>query len=486
MRRLLSPALVALVAAVVFAHTLSFEFVYDDVWAIVHNSRVHSLAHWRDILTSPYWKNELYRPVTSMTFAADWTAWGGSPAGFHLANVLLHVLASLLVYALAAALLPRAGALAAALLFAVHPVHVEAVANVVGRAEVLATVFTLLAVLLYRRHGDLASGGAPNPWPAVGTLASVLLALASKESAFATPGLLLVMDWYHARTTGEPFFDRFRRQRTLWVAVVLLAVLWLGLRARILGELAGDHPAPGLEGTHVGDRLLIMLPVVAEYVRLLLVPLRLSADYSPDFLPISRSFTPRTLLGLALLTGCVGLALGARKRAPVVTAGLAWTGMSLFIVSNVAVPTGILLAERTQYLASVGVCLALGWAWFEIGRRRPLIAAALLVVLVGVGAVRSWTRAWAWRDGDTFFSQLVLDAPGSYRSDWVAGMRAYIAGDSDTGERLMKRGLRTYGGNPVMLIDFAKVMEKQGRWREAGNYRWAAFLADSSLGTEAA
>ena len=124
MRRLLPPALVALVAAAVFAHTLSFHLVYDDVWAVANNARVHSLAHWREILTSPYWKNELYRPLTSLTFAADWTLWNGSPAGFHLANVLAHVLASLLVYALAASLLGWAGATVAGLLFAVHPVHV--------------------------------------------------------------------------------------------------------------------------------------------------------------------------------------------------------------------------------------------------------------------------------------------------------------------------------------------------------------------------
>ena len=80
----------------------------------------------------------------------------------------------------------------------------------------------------------------------------------------------------------------------------------------------------------------------------------------------------------------------------------------------------------------------------------------------------------------------MLDAPGSYRSDWVAGMRAFAAGDPATGERLMKRGLRIYPENPLMWMDLAKVMEQRGRWREAGNYHWAAFLADSALASEAA
>jgi protein O-mannosyl-transferase len=485
-RRLLPPALIALVAAAVYAQTLSFDFVYDDVWAIANNPQVHSLANWREILTSPYWKNELYRPLTSLTFAADWTLWGGSPAGYHLTNVLCHVLASLLVYALAAALLGWTAALAAALIFAVHPVHVEAVASVVGRAEILATVLVLAAALLYRRHGDLTSRGDPAAAEGLGTLVTAGLALASKESAFATPGLLLVMDWLCARTAGEPLAARFRRQRALWVAVLVLSLSWLWLRTHLLGGLAGDRPAAGLADTALWERLVIMLPVVTEYVRLLLVPFRLSADYSPDFLPVSRSFTARTLLGMVLLTGCLVLALASRRRAPGVTAGIAWTGVSLFVVSNVLVPTGILLSERTQYLASVGVCLALGWAASEALRHRPVAGTAVLTVLVGLAAARSWPRAGVWRDNDTFFSQLVLDAPGSYRSDWVAGMRAYAAGDPVTGERLMKRGLRIYPGNPLMWMDFAKVMERRGRWREAGDYHWAAFLADSALASEAA
>jgi hypothetical protein len=485
-KRLWPAATVALVAAAVFAPTVGFVFVYDDIWVVLNNSLLHSLARWREILATPWQPHGLYRPFTSLTFAANWALGAGAPGGFHLVNLLLHALASVLVFLLAARWLPRMGALAAALLFAVHPVHVEAVANVVGRAELLATVFTLGAGLLYLRHGDLVrTTGRWQPATALGTLAMVLLALASKESAFAAPALLLLLDWLREREAGRAFRLRHDPQWALWLGVVALTAAWLVLRARILGNLAGDQPAPGLAGTSVPERVIIMLPVVTEYLRLLLVPVRLSADYSPDFLPVTRAFTARAALGLLLLAACVVVAVLARRRAPLLTAGIAWVGASLLIVANLIVPTGILLAERTLYLPSVGVCLALGWLWSEAWQRRPVVAAAALGVVLIAGSARTVTRAGAWKDNTVFFHQLVRDAPGSYRAAWVGGALAYLAGDSAAGDRRMLEGLRIYDGNGAMWRDFANAMEKRRRWRQAADYHWAAFLADPTLTLEA-
>jgi hypothetical protein len=169
-----------------------------------------------------------------------------------------------------------------------------------------------------------------------------------------------------------------------------------------------------------------------------------------------------------------------------VTAGLAWTGASIFVVSNLVVPTGVVLAERTLYLASAGVCLAVGWAWGWGFARRPRMAVALLALVLAVAAGRTWSRSAVWRDDATFFPRLIADAPGSYRADWVAGMLSYMAGDSVSGERLMWKGFRRYQGNAAMWSDFAVVMEKQRRWGEAATYFWASFLADSTRGSDAA
>jgi len=132
-RTWLSALLVFGTAAAVFAQTAAYDFTFDDIGIIKNRELFHSLAHWREILVSAWWTNTLYRPLTALTLAANWSASGGAPWLFHATNALMHAAASVLVFLLGRRLLKR-GALAAGLLFAVHPVHVEAVANVVGRA----------------------------------------------------------------------------------------------------------------------------------------------------------------------------------------------------------------------------------------------------------------------------------------------------------------------------------------------------------------
>jgi protein O-mannosyl-transferase len=193
----------------------------------------------------------------------------------------------------------------------------------------------------------------------------------------------------------------------------------------------------------------------------------------------------RAALGFLLLTGCITVAVLARNRAPLLTAGLAWTGASLLIVANLIVPTGILLAERTMYLPSVGICLVLGWLWSEAYRRQPVLAGAALGLVLLAFSARSVSRVGVWKDNTAFFHHLVQDAPGSYRAAWVGAMLSYIAGDSTAGERQMLQGLRIYSGNGAMWRDFANVMERQRRWRQAADYHWAAFVADPTLAPEA-
>lgn len=477
--------LVFLVGLALYLPALRYGFTYDDVPIIVQQPLIHSLGNWREILTTPWWANGMYRPLARLTLALDWSLAGGAPWLFHLTNAILHAAAGVLVFLLAAGMLPLTAAVAAGLLFAVHPVHVEAVANVVGRAEVLATLFTLLAALAYRRDGELAAAGETSSrarrLASFGTLTAVLFALASKESAFAAPGILFLVDWMDALRRGERLRDALGRHWALWAGTVALAGAWLWLRSLIVRDLTGSYAAPGLDGLDLFGRGLVMLPVVLEYLRLLFLPARLSADYSPDFIPIAHSLTPAVLLGAAALAGCAGAALAFRRRAPAVTFALGWMGATLLVVSNLVVPTGVLLAERTLYLASVGACLLLAFLWSRMALRAVPVAAGLLALVLAAGAARSVSRAEVWTSNETLFPQLVRDAPGSFRGDWIAAMLAYESGDRKGGERLLRRGLATYAGVGNMWNDYANQLQRDGRWREAADNFWTAFRVDSGL-----
>jgi len=493
MKRLLEPrwAVVTCIALAIaaYAGSLGHGFAYDDVPLIEVNRRVHSLANWATILRSSWWSDSLYRPFSALTLAADWTVGGGDPRWFHVVNVLLHAGATALVYVLARTLVPPFAALAAGALFAVHPVHVEAVANIVGRAEVLAALFALAAVLLYRADGALAERNDMTwrRWvTSFGVLGCLLLALASKETAFVTPGLLWLVDWLDAQRAGRSWGAALRRHWVLWAGAVALTGEWLWIWSTVTGTLSAGIDAPGFEGAGLARRAVVMAPVVLEYVRLLVFPARLSADYSPDFLPVAERLTGRGAAGCAIIVAAVVAALAARRKALPVSFALAWMAGTLFVVSNIISPSEILLAERTLYLPSVGAVLLVGYGLDRFAGRWRAAGGVAAGILVGLGALRTVTRVPVWRDNATILPQLVRDAPGSFRSYWVAGALNYMTGDSARGEALLRRALAVHPLARGVWTDLATQLEHQGRWRAAAAAYSAAFRIDSTRTGQAA
>src|SRR5262249_42691264 len=180
--------ILAVIAAAVSANSLRNGFTLDDRTLLEEDPRITSLARVPEILAGGYRYgplNSLYRPVTVLSFALNRAVTGPAPWGFHLVNVLLHAAATILVFRVGSTLLGRPHvAFVAALLFALHPIHTEAVANVVGRAEILVAIGVLgaLALLLDERPMTFGRGAA--------AAALFVLALLSKEN-----GVALVPIW---------------------------------------------------------------------------------------------------------------------------------------------------------------------------------------------------------------------------------------------------------------------------------------------------
>ncbi|HZE75553.1 MAG TPA: hypothetical protein VE091_09610, partial [Gemmatimonadales bacterium] len=282
-------------------------------------------------------------------------------------------------------------------------------------------------------------------------------------------------DWYDGRRRGAPFEQSVHRHWVLWLGTVGLAVGWLVLRSRVVGDLTGLEVAPGLEGLGLPGRTMVMLPIVLQYLRLFIFPARLSAEYSPNSIIPTTELTVAGVAGAVVLAAGVAMAWVARRRAPVVTLALGWIAATLFIVANLLVPTGILLAERTLYLASVGVTLLLAWGWTALRPSAPGLANACLVAAVAAGALRTVTRNPIWRDDATYLPAMVRDAPESFASDWAAAELARQRGDSRESERRLRRGLRTYPLGWAMWQDLGKLLYVQGRYLEAGDCFWAAW-----------
>lgn len=462
-----SPLLVAGLAAIVSAAGLGNGFAYDDVHLVLRNDRLHDLARLPALFAESYWPpvplgpdGRLYRPLTAAAFAIQWALGGGSPFAFHLVSAGLYVLVSLLVLALARRVLPLGPATAAAALFAIHPVHTEVVGNVVGQGELLAAGWGLLALIL-------ALDGERSGWSArrtAGVLGALTAALLSKEHAVVVPLLfpvLLLAGGGRAALLRE----------SAGKAVVLMAgvlILYLSLRHAVLGAISGDLMHPAWRGELAATRWLTMLAAVPTLIRLLVWPAHLQADYSPQELQVVHTLSGPALIGLGLLLGLGAIAFAARRH-PAVPAGLAWTALAFLPAANLLLPTGVLLAERTLFLPSVGACLIAGGVAAGLGRRHAAVSAvrlgwgALVIGFILLGVTRSAWRLPAWRDNRVLFSQTVRDAPESYWA-WRNYAGDLVLRDQPDSARLaFERSLALFDRDPNVMDDLAGLERREGR-----------------------
>ncbi|MFI5281040.1 MAG: tetratricopeptide repeat protein [Gemmatimonadales bacterium] len=477
----------ALLAVALAASVTSLRngFVYDDVPAVAQDARVHTLRNPGGLFAMAYWKDDvrdrIYRPITTASFAVDWAAGGGSPVAFHVTNVVLHLVVCVLVFALARRVLgDGAAALVAALWFAVHPVHVEVVANVVGRSELLAAAGYLGAVLAYAAEGEAAVG----PWGPRGALLSLLvlgcavIAYGGKEHALTLPAALILSDAWAGRRQGLLGFRRaVLRHGITWAGVLALAIGYLSARHAVLGTtFGGGSVGAGLENLGAAGRAVVMAPAVLVWARLLAVPFSLSADYSPDHFFPQPTPTLAHAAAIALAVAVLYAAWALRRRVPAVTFGVVWFLVTAAIAANVIFPTGVLLAERVLYLPSVGVALALGALWRELkGRAVWPITAVVLTLL----AARTLTRVPVWRDAERFYAALVHDAPDSYRSHWATGARAFERGHPREGEIEILNAIRIYPGDGALLQELGEHYASAQMWAPADRFLTVAWRVDS-------
>jgi hypothetical protein len=391
---------VALGAVMVYVGALRNGFALDDVPIIALNPLVHGWSGLWRAFWEPYWPaalvGDLYRPLTLATYCLDWHI--GSVAWLHTANLFWHAGVSVAVAALTRRWTGSAeGALLAGLLFAVHPVHVEAVANIVGRAELMAALFTLLSVYA-------ACEGDHLWW----SLLALALGLLSKENAIMAPALI-VLGWIAG--LGRP--DRRRMWAYGWAWLGLVAV-YLLVRWSILHPYGGlSHVAEVFVGASWWEVRLTAIAALSDVARLLVFPLELRVDYSPNERSLVTSpLDPRFALGLLCAVVWAALVtLAWRRRRRVEAFGLAWTGIAFLPVANLLFPTGVLVAERTLYLPSAGLIVTAG-AWLkDLSRPRlALIAAGVLLL----GGARTALRVPVWRNSRTVALSVLEDSPRSY------------------------------------------------------------------------
>jgi tetratricopeptide (TPR) repeat protein len=471
--------LATLAAAVLLSFGLSLGggFVWDDAPLIEENRRVQDPSALGEILTSSFWETgdrhdrfrSFFRPAVSLSYAADFRVWGLRPFGFHLTNVLLHLGCCWLVYGIARGeRLARSAALGAGLVFALHPVHVESVAWISGRTDLLCAAFMLGAFALWR-----GAAGRDGTFPARRVVSWALFALAlfSKEMAATLPALVFLDAWRRAPDGG-------RARRACAAALPYAATLasYLLVRASVVGALGSSaYALPPLAW------LATALFVAARYLTLLLLPVGLDAHH--PYAPFEGLAAAPVLVAAAM----IGLALWALGRAPArspVRFWGSWTLISLLPVMTFGRFGDVVMADRFLYIPSVGLALLAGrgWdAWTRSGlaargaRRAALVAASLVLAILAGSTIR---RSRVWRDDLTLFNDMLARSPHSALVRNNLGLALYEGGDLGRAEEEFRQAVELAPSYALAHNNLAAVLERTGRPDDAlAHYREALRLA---------
>ena len=425
--------LLILAAALPYLSSLTFGFVYDDLGVIVEVPSRHTWLGVAQAWVQSYWGNPetgLYRPVAQFMYALLWNLDGGKPWLFHLYAVVIHIATTLLVWWLLARATNKWAAFFGALLFAIDPVHVEAVANIVNSSEVLVALFGIACIGVVLRASMRNEGGVRIGWlPAMLAAVCYALAIGAKESGAGIPAIafLCLWGWRAADAKRPSLLEVLVGGWRVWVLCTVALIGVVTARYFVLGGLTVSQHwvTHEVRNFTFAPRFWTMTAAWPLVGRLLLWPSRLRMHYGSDIvIPLTEPtvWSVLSLATVALIVACAALLARRGDRRPLVA--IAWVAIAFLPASNLLVPTGQLLAERTLYLPSVGVALLVAWganavyAWAQGlgGARIAQLATGVPLAAVAIGGLTvTCPEVLPWQTNYTLFLHGIEQSPRGSR-----------------------------------------------------------------------
>ena len=433
--------IIAVLSLIIYANSLMNDFTFDDHDMIERNLLVRSLSpsNIKQIFSSSWWwggahqQSHEYRPLTVLSFSVIYQIGNLKPWVFHFVNIVLNAIAAVLLYYLVLRLVRNPLlALATALLFTAHPIHTEAVNNIVGQAEILSAVFFFLAFILF-----LDSVKNPDTTNWLKLTASYICYLAgtlSKEPAITLPAVIFVAHWFlfkHERkninkTQSSDFRTFIAAQWKYYIGFAMVVIIYFVFRITALGGLKSTMLITFLDNVlarplQEGDYLtyyLTALKIVGMYICLLIFPLKLSADYSYDVIALVKTpFAPGVFLTVAALAIVIVYAVRELKHNRWIPLFALLGFFIVFLpVSNFFVLIGVNMAERLMYVPSFGFCILIAWIlWSLTGGKKDIFLPALAVIVLLFSA-RTVARNFDWKDDFTLYKKTVETNPRCTRA----------------------------------------------------------------------
>ncbi|MBI4850339.1 MAG: tetratricopeptide repeat protein [Acidobacteria bacterium] len=454
--------LIFVLAFLCFWNVLGGDFVVDDRFTIVEHELIKSFSTLPKLFISNYWgdhyPNGLYRPLTSLTYAFNYFLNGLNPWGYHLVNILLHIANSLMIYWLVNHYSQiNKLALFTAIIFTVHPIHTEAVSNISGRAELLTANFALLSWISY-----LLSKENSRYYPF--SLAFYFLSLIAKESGITLIGVLILSDLCK---DWKNWILQIKSLLKAYSGYLALALIYLLIRFLVLNNLGVPETWLYWRNIDFTTRFFTMSLAFTKYFQLLILPINLAGDYDFSQIPKTSSLNLSVVFSLSLIASifCLGCWLIKRERFSAFAILFFFVTMSL--VSNIFIPTGILMAERLLYFPSISICLLIALALYSISNYNKYLSIILCLIFVISSIAICYKRNIDWLNSRNYIESLVRVAPSNTKA---IGARALIyAGEGNflLAEKELKRAIDIAPSQATPKGMLGNVYYLQGRYDEA-------------------
>ena len=461
--------LVFIFGALVYLNTLTHQFTQDDAIVIYDNMyTTKGVSGLNGIFTKDtffgFFKEEgkaklvsggRYRPLTPAMFAIEYQLVGKNPLLGHLINILLYGFLCFMIYKLLVSMIcskednetNRYFAMAVALLYATHPLHTEAVANIKGRDEIMSMLGSVFALYYMLKYIDLKEAKYM-----IYACLALFLGLLSKENTITFLAIVPLTLYY--------FRDIDFKNALAKSAILLLpAILFLMIRSAILGSDFGGTPMelmnnPYLKfvnGSYIpfdmGEKMATIIYTLGKYVQLLIFPHPLTHDYYPRYIDIMSFGDVSVIISLLIYVALIWVTISGFRSKNILSYGAAFYLITLSIVSNIVFPIGTNMSERFMFMPSLGFALVLAYllqkfVWTKFGKNAFMASIGIIVLLYSVKTI---SRNFVWESDFKLFqtdvktsvnSAKVLNAAGGSLTD-----KAFIEKDENKKKAMLTEAL---------------------------------------------
>ncbi|MBX7041867.1 MAG: tetratricopeptide repeat protein [Ignavibacteria bacterium] len=407
------------VTFIVFANALDGGFVFDDESVVVNNSSIQNLSNIPKYFTAEEGFHKVigkyYRPLVSSSYAVDYAIWGLNPYGFHLTNIIIHCIASMLLFRIFQLLFWRYKyrnifSLLTALIFVVHPVHTEAVTWISGRTDSMVTLFFFASFIFYleytreqkhdRRTGQIVSVQTHKPVYLYLSLLFYAVGLLCKEMLVTMPVIILLYDFVYRRKD----LDYLRKNAFVYILFGVITVAFMLIRHNLLKDIPDRETYLYFFGKDDVTAIATMLKTVPVYFRLLFAPFGLLYHYNGVIRDSGSFLDLPVVLSVLFIFMLIFASYFFYKRDSIISFAILFFLVTLLPVMNI-VPTMNLMAERFLYLVSFSLVLVIAHlCMLGSSKRDKGILLAGMVVIIGSMSFLTYSRNKDWKDNNTLYS----------------------------------------------------------------------------------